>query len=290
MIRKGIILAGGIGSRLSPLTKSVNKQLLPVYNKPLIFYSLSILLQNNIRNILIIVGLGQSSQFKKILPENNNLGIKIKYLEQKKPKGLPDAFIIGKNFIKNDKVALILGDNIFLSKNYSNIIFNDSKFLTGARIFLFPVKNPRMFGVAKINNKKKVVKIEEKPSSPKSNLAITGLYLFDKNVVKYSKSLKPSKRNELEIVDLLKIYKLKKYLQADLLNKNIKWFDAGSVDNLLLASNLIKNIEKKKKIIIGCLEQIAYKKKWITSSKIKKSIKFYGNCNYSDYLKKIIKK
>ena len=135
-----------------------------------------------------------------------------------------------------------------------------------------------------------MVEIEEKPSSPKSNLAITGLYLFDKNVVKYSKSLKPSKRNELEIVDLLKIYKLKKYLQADLLNKNIKWFDAGSVDNLLLASNLIKNIEKKKKIIIGCLEQIAYKKKWITSSKIKKSIKFYGNCNYSDYLKKIIKK
>ncbi len=290
MIRKGIILAGGIGSRLSPVTKSVNKQLLPVYNKPLIFYSLSILLQNNIKNILIIVSKGQTNHFKKILPINNNLGIKIKYLEQKKPKGLPEAFIIGRNFIKNDKVALILGDNIFLSKNYSNIIFNNSKFSSGAKIFLCSVKNPKMFGVAKINTKKKVVEIEEKPSTPKSNLAITGLYLFDKNVIKYSKSLKPSKRNELEIVDLLKIYKLKKYLNADILNKNIKWFDAGSVDDLLLASNFIKNIEKKKKIITGCLEQIAYKKKWINSNKIKKSIKFYGKCNYSNYLKKIIKK
>ena len=290
MIRKGIILAGGIGSRLSPLTKSVNKQLLPVYNKPLLFYSLSILLQNNIRDILIIVGKGQSSQFKKILPVKNNLGVKIKYLEQKKPRGLPDAFIIGEKFIKNDKVALILGDNVFLSQDYLNIIFNNSKLSAGAKIFLCPVKNPKMFGVAKINNKKQVVEIEEKPSAPKSNLAITGLYLFDKNVIKYSKSLKPSKRNELEIVDLLKIYKLKKKLKANLLNKKIKWLDAGSVDDLLLASNLIKTIEKKKKIIIGCLEQIAYKKKWITSSKIKKSIKFYGNCNYSDYLKKIIKK
>ncbi len=290
MIRKGIILAGGIGSRLSPLTKSVNKQLLPVYNKPLLFYSLSILLQNNIRDILIIVGKGQSSQFKKILPVKNNLGVKIKYLEQKKPRGLPDAFIIGEKFIKNDKVALILGDNVFLSQDYLNIIFNNSKLSAGAKIFLCPVKNPKMFGVAKINNKKQVVEIEEKPSAPKSNLAITGLYLFDKNVIKYSKSLKPSKRNELEIVDLLKIYKLKKKLKANLLNKKIKWLDAGSVDDLLLASNLIKTIEKKKKIIIGCLEQIAYKKKWISSNKIKKSIKFYGKCKYSDYLKKIIKK
>jgi len=171
-----------------------------------------------------------------------------------------------------------------------NIIFNNSKLSAGAKIFLCPVKNPKMFGVAKINNKKQVVEIEEKPSAPKSNLAITGLYLFDKNVIKYSKSLKPSKRNELEIVDLLKIYKLKKKLKANLLNKKIKWLDAGSVDDLLLASNLIKTIEKKKKIIIGCLEQIAYKKKWISSNKIKKSIKFYGKCKYSDYLKKIIKK
>ena len=178
MIRKGIILAAGTGSRLYPITKSVNKQLLPIYNKPLIFYPLSIFLQNKIRDILIIVNKNQLTQFKKILPEKNNLGIKIKYKTQQKPKGLPDAFLIGQKFINNESVALILGDNIFFKKNKSQFFFNSSNILSGAKIFTYPVKHPKLFGVAKIDKNNKVLHIEEKPARPKSNLAITGLYLF----------------------------------------------------------------------------------------------------------------
>tara|TARA_Y200000002_G_scaffold292806_1_gene246997 strand:+ start:642 stop:1508 length:867 start_codon:yes stop_codon:yes gene_type:complete len=288
MIRKGIILAAGTGSRLSPITKSVNKQLLPVYNKPLIFYPLSIFLQNKIKDILIIVNKEQLNQFKKILPEKNNLGIKIRYMTQSKPKGLPDAFLISKKFINNESVALILGDNIFLTKSRSKFFFNSSNTFSGAKIFTYPVKQPKLYGVAKINRNKKVIHIEEKPTKPKSNLAITGLYLFDNQVVKFSKTLKPSKRKELEIVDLLNIYKSYNNLKAELLNKKIEWLDAGSEHSLLLASNLVEKLEKKN-IGIGYLEQISYKNKWINKSKIRKNIKFFGNCNYSSFLKKIIK-
>ena len=288
MIRKGIILAAGKGSRLSPITKSVNKQLLPIYNKPLIFYPLSIFLQNKIRDILIIVNKDQLKQFKKILPEKNNLGVKIKYKIQQKPKGLPDAFLIAQKFINNENVALILGDNIFLNKNKSQFFFNSPNILKGAKIFTYPVKLPKLFGVAKIDKNNKVLHIEEKPMKPKSNLAITGLYLFDKNVVKYSKSLKPSKRKELEIVDLLNIYKSSGNLKAQSLKKNIEWLDAGSEDSLLLASNLIKKLDKKN-IKIGYLEQISYKNKWINKNKVKKNIKYYGDCNYSNILKGFIR-
>ena len=288
MIRKGIILAAGTGSRLYPITKSVNKQLLPIYNKPLIFYPLSIFLQNKIREILIIVNKDQLTQFKKILPEKNNLGIKIKYKIQQKPKGLPDAFLIGQKFINNESVALILGDNIFLKKNKSQFFFNSSTILRGAKIFTYPVKHPKLFGVAKIDKNNKVLHIEEKPARPKSNLAITGLYLFDKNVVKLSKSLKPSKRKELEIVDLLNIYKSSGNLKAQSLEKNIEWLDAGSEDSLLQASNVIKKLHKKN-IKIGYLEQISYKNKWINKNKVKKNIKYYGDCNYSSVLKSFIR-
>ena len=236
MIKKGIILAAGTGSRLSPLTKSINKQLLPIYDKPLIFYPLSILMQNDIKNILIIVNKGQVDQFKKILPIKNNLGIKIQYKEQIKPAGLPDAFLIGKNFIKNDNVVLILGDNFFYSRNIRKTYFKNIKFKNGANILLCPVKNPQLYGVAKNNKKNKVLEMIEKPKNPKSNLAITGLYIFDKNVVNYSKLLKPSKRNELEIIDLLKIYQKKGELTAKKINKDVNWLDAGSVKDLSLAS------------------------------------------------------
>ena len=288
MIKKGIILAGGIGSRLNPLTKSVNKQLLPIYNKPLIFYPLSILMENNIKDILIIVNKGQLKEFRKILPEKNNLGIKITYKEQRKPNGLPDAFLIGKNFIKNHKVALILGDNFFYSNNFKDLFFNNSSFVNGSKIFISRVKKPSLYGVATLN-RSKVIKLEEKPKLSKSNFAVTGLYLFDKKVSKLSKSLKPSSRGELEIIDLLNIYLSKNELSASVLGGNCKWFDAGSADNLLLASNFVKKMEIQKKTWVACLEKISLEKNWTKISNIKKLIKFYGNSNYSKFLISLIK-
>ena len=288
MIKKGIILAGGIGSRLNPLTKSVNKQLLPIYNKPLIFYPLSILMENNIKDILIIVNKGQLKEFRKILPEKNNLGIKITYKEQRKPNGLPDAFLIGKNFIKNHKVALILGDNFFYSNNFKDLFFNNSSFVNGSKIFISRVKKPSLYGVATLN-RSKVIKLEEKPKLSKSNFAVTGLYLFDKKVSKLSKSLKPSSRGELEIIDLLNIYLSKNELSANVLGGNCKWFDAGSADNLLLASNFVKKTEIQKKTWVACLEKISLEKNWTKISNIKKLIKFYGNSNYSKFLISLIK-
>ena len=289
MIKKGIILAAGIGSRLSPLTKAINKQLLPIYDKPLIFYPLSTMMQNGIKNIMIIVNKGQLKQFKKILPVKNNLGIKIQYKEQKKPNGIPDAFNIGKNFIKNDNVALILGDNFYYSKDIKEKFFENVEFKSGAKILLYYVKKPQHYGVAKINKKNEVLEMVEKPIKPKSNLAITGFYIFDKNVVKYTKLLKPSKRKELEITDLLKIYQKKGKLKSNLMKKNIKWLDTGSVKDLFLASQFVESIEKEKRKKIGCLEEIALKNKWINKNKILKSIKFYGNCDYSLYLRSLIK-
>ena len=214
MIKKGIILAGGMGTRMSPLTKAVNKQLLPIYDKPLIFYPLSILMLANIRDILIIVNKGQLDQYKKILPDGENLGIKISYKEQDKPRGLPDAFIIGEKFIKNNNVALILGDNFFYGQNLTKNLISNSKLENGARVLLHKVLNPELFGVAKLNKQKKIIYIKEKPKKFVSNYAITGLYFFDKNVVKYSKKLKPSKRGELEITDLLNIYRKKKKIKC----------------------------------------------------------------------------
>ena len=206
MIKKGIILAGGKGTRMSPLTKAVNKQLLPIYDKPLIFYPLSILMLSKIKDILIIVNKGQLDQYKKILPNGKNLGIKITYLEQTKPRGLPDAFVIGEKFIGKDNVAMILGDNFFYSQNLSSLLLENTKLKEGARVVLHKVQNPELFGIAQINKNQKIVKIIEKPKKFLSDLAITGLYFFDNNVVKYSKKLKPSKRGEVEIVDLLKLF------------------------------------------------------------------------------------
>jgi len=202
MINKGIILAGGLGTRMSPLTKAVNKQLLPLYDKPLIFYPLSVLMLAGIKNILIIVNKGQLNQFKKVLPEKNYFGVKIKYLEQEKPRGLPEAFIIGEKFISKDNVALILGDNFFYGQNLTQKLKETVKLKQGAKVFLHPVKNSSMYGVAKLK-KNKIVKIVEKPKKYLSNLAITGLYFFDNQVVSLSKKLRPSKRKELEITDLL---------------------------------------------------------------------------------------
>ena len=208
MIKKGIILAGGMGTRMSPLTKAVNKQLLPIYDKPLIFYPLSILMLAKIKDILIIVNKGQLEQYKKIIPNGKKLGIKINYLEQDKPRGLPDAFILGQNFIKKDNVAMILGDNFFYGQSLSKMLNVCTNIKSGAKVVLHKVINPEKFGVAKVKNNK-ILMIKEKPKKFVSNLAITGLYFFDNKVVKYARELKPSKRNEIEIVDILNKYRKK---------------------------------------------------------------------------------
>ena len=288
MIKKGIILAGGLGTRMSPLTKSVNKQLLPLYDKPLIFYPLSVLMLSGIRNILIIVNKGQLNQFRKILPEKNNLGIVIQYKEQLKPGGLPEAFIIGEKFIGNDNVSLILGDNFFYGQSLTKILKKNISLKSGAKILLHAVKNPNLYGVATINKKNKVIKLIEKPLKTKSNLAVTGLYYFDNNVIKFSKSLKPSKRNELEIIDLLNKYKKKRKLSADLIGRGGTWLDTGNINDFYDASNFISAIEKRQGLKIACIEEIAFKNNWINKKDINNAIKFYGNCDYSKYLKTII--
>ena len=289
MIKKGIILAGGKGTRMSPLTKAVNKQLLPIYDKPLIFYPLSILMLANIKDVLIIVNKGQLEQYKKILPNGDNLGIKITYKEQDKPRGLPDAFILGEKFIGQDNVAMILGDNFFYGQNLTKKLIQNTKLKKGAKVVVHKVQKPEAFGVAKINSKNQIVLIKEKPKKYISDLAITGLYFFDKNVSKYAKQLKPSKRNELEIVDLLNIYKNKKNLSADLIGRGGAWLDTGSIEDFYKTSAFVSAIENRQGFKIACLEEISLSKKWIDRSHVKKAINFYGNCEYSNYLKKLIK-
>ena len=288
MIRKGIILAGGKGTRMSPLTKAVNKQLLPIYDKPLIFYPLSILMLANIKDILIIVNKGQLNQYKKIIPNGNNLGIKITYIEQDEPRGLPDAFVLGEDFIGNENVAMILGDNFFYGQNLTKKLRENTALKKGARVVLHKVQQPELFGVAKINNKNKITTIKEKPKKFFSDLAITGLYFFDNNVVKYAKKLKPSKRGELEIVDLLKIYKSKKKLSADLIGRGGAWLDTGSMDDFYKTSTFVSAIENRQGLKIACLEEIAFNNKWVQKKHLRRSIKFYGNCDYSKYLTKLL--
>ena len=288
MIKKGIILAGGKGTRMSPLTKAVNKQLLPIYDKPLIFYPLSILMLANIKDILIIVNKGQLNQYKKILPNGNNLGIKITYLEQNKPRGLPDAFVIGEKFIGKENVAMILGDNFFYGQSLTSQLLENTKLSRGARVVLHKVPKPEAFGVAKINNKKKIVAIKEKPKKFLSDLAITGLYFFDNNVVKFAKKLKPSKRGEVEIVDLLNFYKRKNQLSADIIGRGGAWLDTGSIEDFYKTSNFVAAIENRQGLKIACLEEIALNNNWISKKNINDAINFYGKCEYSKYLRKLI--
>ncbi len=289
MIKKGIILAGGHGTRMSPLTKAVNKQLLPIYDKPLIYYPLSILMLANIKDILIIINKGQLQQYKKLLPNGDNLGIKISYKEQAYPKGLPDAFILGEKFIGNSNVALILGDNFFYGQSLSKTLLNCVKLKNGAKVLLHKVSKPQLYGVAKIKNKNKIISIKEKPKKYFSDLAITGLYFFDKNVVKYSKQLKPSRRGELEITDLLNKYKSKNKLYADFIGRGGAWLDTGSIEDFYKTSSFVSAIENRQGFKISCIEEIAFNKRWIKTKNIRDSIKFYGKCQYSEYLNKLIK-
>ncbi len=286
MIKKGIILAGGFGTRLSPLTKAVNKQLLPIHDKPMIFYPLSIMMLANIKVILMIVNPGQIENFKNLLGNGSRFGIKIIYKVQSKPRGLPDAFNLGKSFIGGDNVALILGDNFFYGQSLTKKLEKSSTHKIGATIFLKEVLNPKNYGVATIRNNK-IENIVEKPKKFVSNKAITGLYFFDKNVCKFAKKLKPSNRGELEITDLINEYKKNNMLKYELIGRGAIWSDAGKMNDLTNVSNYVKSVEEVQGIKIACLEEISLLKKWIDRKRIKQNIKFYGNCEYSNYLKKL---
>ena len=288
MIKKGIILAGGMGTRMSPLTKSVNKQLLPLYDKPLIFYPLSVLMLAGIKKILIIINKGQLNQFRKILPERNNLGLSIEYKEQPKPGGLPQAFTIGEKFIGKDNISLILGDNFFYGQSLTKILKKNINMKSGAKIFIHPVKNPHLYGVATLNNNKKVITLVEKPKKTKSNFAVTGLYFFDNKVIDLTKKLKPSKRGELEIIDLLNFYKRKNKLKAEFIGRGGSWLDTGNISDFYDASNFISAIENRQGLKIACLEEIALNNNWINNQQLRNAINFYGKCDYSKYLKSLI--
>ena len=288
MIKKGIILAGGLGTRMSPLTKAINKQLLPIYDKPLIYYPLSVLMLAGIRDILIIVNKGQTKQFKNILSNGKRFGVKLSYIEQAKPKGLPDAFILGNKFIGKDKVTLILGDNFFYGQSLTIKLKNCVNLKSGCKVLVHPVNKPELYGVAQMNYRKKITSIKEKPKKSKSNLAITGIYFFDNNVVKYSKLLKPSKRKELEIVDLLNKYRKKNNLSAEFLGRGGAWLDTGSIDDFYNTSAFVSALENRQGLKIACLEEIALNYNWISKRDVKEAINFYGNCLYSKYLKKLI--
>ena len=241
-----------------------------------------------IKKILIIVNKGQLNQYKKLIPDGINLGIDIKYLEQEKPIGLPDAFILGKKFIGKDKIAMILGDNFYYGQSLSKKLRECTKLKNGAKIFLHQVSKPHLFGVAKIDKKNKILNIIEKPKKKISNYAITGLYFFDNKVVNYSKNLKPSSRGELEITDLLKKYLKTNTLKAELIGRGGAWLDTGSIDDLYKTSTFVHAIEQRQGLKIACLEEIAFLNKWIGKKEILSQIKFYGNCEYSNYLKKLI--
>ena len=287
MIKKGIILAGGLGTRMGPITKSVNKQLLPIYDKPLIFYPLSILMLSGIKDILIIVNKGQINQFKKVLKNGENFGVNIQYKEQLKPNGLPEAFILGEKFIQKNNVALILGDNFFYAQSLTKNLRKNLKLKSGATVYLHPVKNPKLYGIATVDKNDKIIKLNEKPKSAKSNLAVTGLYFFDNKVIEFSKKLKPSKRKELEIIDLLKIYNKKRKLKAEFLGRGGAWLDAGSIDDYYDATAFVSAIEKRQGFKIACLEEIALKNGWINKKKLRESLKFYGNSEYGKYLRSL---
>jgi len=282
-------MAGGNGTRLRPSTIAVNKHLIPIYDKPLIYYPLSLMMLIGIRDFLIIVNKGEKNNFNKLLGDGKKLGIKIQYKEQDKPSGIPEAFILGEQFINNKSIALILGDNIFYGQGLIEIITASKKLLKGAKIFSYPVRNPNDFGVIELKNNR-ISKLIEKPKKTKSNLAITGLYFFDNDVTRIAKKLKPSKRKETEIIDVLKSYNNHKKLFLSKLGRGSAWLDTGTIKNNLSCSNFIQVIEERQNYKIACIEEIAYNKKWINKKKLLQIINEIGKCEYSSYLKKIINK
>lgn len=288
MKTKGIILAGGKATRLYPITSVISKQLLPVYNKPMIYYPLSVLMLAGIKDVLIISNSDTLPKLQELFNNGNELGINISYKEQKKPNGLAEAFIIGEEFIGQDNVSLILGDNIFYGHGFSKILESAMKKNDGATIFGYYVDDPQRYGIVELDENKSPVSIIEKPKEPKSNWAVPGLYFYDNNVVNIAKTIKPSQRGELEITDINKVYLQQKKLSVELLGRGFAWLDAGTYNSLLDSSLFIRTIEERQGIMVGCLEEIAYKKGFISKEQVLKRAKLL-NSVYGKYLEKVVK-
>lgn len=285
---KGIILAGGTGSRLNPITKGVSKQLLPIYDKPMIYYPLSILMLAGIREILIISTPDDLSNYYNLLDDGSNFGINLQYASQASPNGLAEAFIIGKDFIGDDNVCLILGDNIFWGHGFTPSLEKAAAKTNGATIFAYQVDDPRPFGVVEYDKNNKVLSIEEKPKNPKSNFALTGLYFYDNNVIDIAKNIQPSNRGELEITSINQVYLEQENIDVELLGRGFAWLDTGTFDNLLEASMFVATIEKRQGYKVACLEEIAFNKGWIDKEKILKSAASHSKNSYGEYLKNLV--
>ncbi len=286
---KGIILAGGKSSRLEPLTSAFNKHLLPIYDKPMIFYPLSVLMLSEIRDILLITNKNEKELYLKVLGYGENFGINISYEIQEKPEGIAQSFIIGKNFIGKDNVCLILGDNIFFGYKFSNLLKSAVNLSKGAIVFTNFVNNPKDFAIGEFNKKGNIISLEEKPNKPKSNHAVTGLYFYDNQVIKIAEMIKPSKRGELEITDINKFYLKKGQLKAVDLGRGFAWLDTGTHKSLLEAGEFVKTIEDRQGLKIACLEEIALNFGWIDEKILIKQIKRFKNSPYGDYLKMLLK-
>ena len=285
--RKGIILAGGSGSRLSPLTKIISKQLLPIFNKPMIFYPLSVLMLSGIKEILIITDEKNFNLYKELLGDGSRYGLNLSYKIQKKPNGIAEAFIIGEDFINGNPVALILGDNIFFGNNFANVLKKINNDIKSSHIFLYHLSNPKDFGVAKLDKSNNVIKIIEKPKKLISSYAVTGLYFYNSDICNIAKKLKPSDRGELEITDLNNLYIKKNKLKAHFLGRGFSWYDTGTFENLLEASINIRNLETRQDIRIGLIDEISYNNNWISKKQLLNNLDFYSKTE-KDYLKKII--
>ena len=286
---KGIVLAGGSGTRLYPMTKVVSKQLLPIYDKPMVYYPISVLMLSGIKNILIISTENDIPLYKSLLKDGSQFGCSFEYAIQKEPKGLAEAFIIGESFIGKDKVAMILGDNIFFGQSFTNILERSAKFKEGAVLFAYKVKDPERFGIIEIDDKNNAISIEEKPKNPKPPYAVTGLYFYDNDVINIAKSVKPSKRGELEITDVNKVYLEKKKLKVEILGRGFAWLDTGTTDSLLKAAEFVSTVQNLEGMQIACLEEIAYSKGWINKKDIEESANKLKNTDYGKYLLNLIK-
>ena len=285
---KGIILAGGSGTRLYPLTKAISKQILPIYDKPMIYYPLSVLLLANIREVLIISTPTDIGLFETLLGDGKQIGISIKYKVQPSPDGLAQAFLLGEEFIGNDSCCLVLGDNIFYGYNFSKLLIEASEIKKGATVFGYYVNDPERYGVAEFDDAGNVLSIEEKPKEPKSNYAVTGLYFYDNTVVAKAKMIKPSKRGELEITDLNKLYLEEKTLNVKLLGRGMAWLDTGTHQSMLQASNFVESIEERQGLKVACLEEIAYRKGYISKEQLVELAKPLLKNQYGQYLMKIM--
>ena len=287
--RKGIILAGGSGTRLYPVTQSISKQLLPVYDKPMIYYPLSTLMLAGIQDILIISTPNDTPLFESLLGDGSQWGLNISYKVQPSPDGLAQAFILGETFIGNDLSALVLGDNIFYGHDFNELLFNAMKRDDSATVFAYHVNDPERYGVAEFNKNNKVLSLEEKPKNPKSKYAVTGLYFYDNNVVSMAKSLKPSARGELEITDLNRLYLEKDKLNVEIMGRGYAWLDTGTHDSLLEASQFIATLEKRQGLKVSCPEEISYRRGWISASQLEKLAVPLLKNTYGQYLQRILK-